>query len=171
MSPAAAATKKQNAAKHAKPTSKTAELDEFEKLLSQSAKQTRELFSTAYSQAVMDEQARFVVVSKQYGSSSLRISYLCSFDSQRIKLTTKIHDEYDGVRKLPEALIKQQNEAKKNAQKRAADQAALAKKTTLEEAGEDADAEESNSSVQQLIDSIPEKSNGYATIAHYVTSF
>ncbi|KAG2179058.1 hypothetical protein INT43_001908 [Umbelopsis isabellina] len=137
MSPAAAATKKQNATKHAKQVSKSAELEEFEKLLSQSAKQTRELFSTAYSQAIMDEQA-----------------------SQRIKLTTKIHDEYDCVRKLPEALIKQQNEAKKNAQKRTADQAALAKKTTLEEAGDDADGEESNSSVQQLIDSIPEKSNG-----------
>jgi hypothetical protein len=62
---------------------------------------------------------------------------------------------------LPDALIKQQNEAKKNAQKRSADQDALAKKTTLEEASDNADAEESNSSVQQLIDSIPEKSNGY----------
>jgi hypothetical protein len=40
-------------------SSKSSELAEFEKLLSESAKRTRELFSTAYNQAVMDEQARF----------------------------------------------------------------------------------------------------------------
>jgi pleiotropic regulator 1 len=82
-----------------------------------------------------------------------------SLNSQRVKLTTKIHDEYDGVRKLPDALIKQQNEAKKNATKRATGPAALAKKTTLEEATEDADTEMDDSSVQQLINSIPEKSD------------
>jgi pleiotropic regulator 1 len=80
-----------------------------------------------------------------------------SFISQRVKLTTKIHDEYDGVRKLPDALIKQQNEAKKHATRRAAGPAALAKKTTMEEATEDADTEMADSSVQQLINSIPEK--------------
>jgi pleiotropic regulator 1 len=91
------------------------------------------------------------------------IDMACSFKilmltvySQRIKLTTKIHDEYDEVRKLPEALVKQQNEAMKNAQRRTADQGSQAKKTTLEEVIEDNDV--SNSSVQQLIDSIPEKS-------------
>lgn len=81
------------------------------------------------------------------------------YHSQRIKLTTKIHDEYDAVRKLPEGLIKQQNEAKKNANRRTADPAAEIKRTTLEEVTDDVDADISTSSVQQLIESIPENSN------------
>ncbi|KAG2173898.1 hypothetical protein INT44_000011 [Umbelopsis vinacea] len=136
MSPAATKAKKASSTAKKEVNDKSKEFEEFEKLLTDSAKRTRELFSTAYSQAVMDEQA-----------------------SQRVKLTTKIHDEYDGVRKLPDALIKQQNEAKKNATRRTAGSAALAKKTTMEEATEDADTEMTDSSVQQLINSIPEKSD------------
>jgi hypothetical protein len=61
---------------------------------------------------------------------------------------------------LPEALIKQQEAAKTNAQRRTADQVVQAKKTILEDATEESEVDDSNSSVQQLIDSIPEKSNG-----------
>ena len=74
----------------------------------------------------------------------LTIRFL-SFDSQRIKLTSKIHDEYDSVRTLPEVLIKQQKEAQKARQM---------KKTTIEEVQ---DEEGSSSAVKQLIDTIPEK--------------
>lgn len=56
-------------------------------------------------------------------------------------------------------LIKQQNEAGKNASRRTAGAAAQAKKTTMEEVADDSDADVTNSSVQQLIESIPEKSN------------
>ncbi|KAI8364996.1 WD40-repeat-containing domain protein [Choanephora cucurbitarum] len=65
-------------------------LDPLESLVTNSAKKTRLLFSTSYSQAAMDEQA-----------------------SQRAKLTSKIHDEYKDLRTLPDALIKQQKEAQK----------------------------------------------------------
>ena len=66
------------------------------------------------------------------------------FFSQRVKLTSKISDEYGQVRTLPEALVKQQKEA--------AQKAKLAKKTTIEDAAPD------DSAVQQLIDTIPKKS-------------
>jgi hypothetical protein len=59
MSPAATTAKKHSEAPQTDGNEKSIELAEFEKLLSQSAKRTRELFSTAYSQAIMDEQARF----------------------------------------------------------------------------------------------------------------
>jgi hypothetical protein len=61
MSPAAAAKKHHTASQPIDGNSKYIELEEFEKLLSQSAKRTRELFSTAYSQAIMDEQARYAI--------------------------------------------------------------------------------------------------------------
>lgn len=60
-------------------------------------------------------------------------------------MTSKIHDEYDSVRTLPEVLIKQQKEAQKARQ---------AKKTTIEEVPEE---EGGSSAVKQLIDTIPEK--------------
>ncbi|KAJ8657023.1 hypothetical protein O0I10_007357 [Lichtheimia ornata] len=91
-------------------------------LLTGSAKKTRLLFGNTYGQAAMDET-----------------------NSQRIKLTSKIHDEYDSVRTLPEVLIKQQKEAQKARQ---------AKKTTIEEVPEE---EGGSSAVKQLIDTIPEK--------------
>lgn len=59
MSPAATTAKKHSEPPQTDGSEKSIELAEFEKLLSQSAKRTRELFSTAYSQAIMDEQARF----------------------------------------------------------------------------------------------------------------
>lgn len=71
-----------------------------------------------------------------------------AYHSQRIKLTSKIHDEYEHLRTLPEALIKQQKEAMK---------ARKAKATTIEEASTENDESE-KSSVSQLIDSIPDKS-------------
>jgi hypothetical protein len=58
MSPAATAAKKRTNAATKDVNSKSREFEEFEKLLTDSAKRTRELFSTAYSQAVMDEHAR-----------------------------------------------------------------------------------------------------------------
>lgn len=60
-------------------------------------------------------------------------------------MTSKIHDEYDSVRTLPEVLIKQQKEAQKARQQ---------KKTTIEEVTEE---EGGSSAVKQLIDTIPEK--------------
>ncbi|KAK4514279.1 uncharacterized protein ATC70_001870 [Mucor velutinosus] len=99
--------------------------DQLDDMLSNSAKKTRIMFSTAYSQAAMDEQ-----------------------ESQRVKLTSKIHDEYQDLRTLPEALIKQQKEAAKARMK--------AKSTTVEEVTNDDDNEKT--AVSQLIDSIPEKS-------------
>lgn len=60
-------------------------------------------------------------------------------------MTSKIHDEYDSVRTLPEVLIKQQKEAQKARQ---------VKKTTIEEVPEE---EGGSSAVKQLIDTIPEK--------------
>ncbi|KAF7722397.1 pre-mRNA-splicing factor prp46 [Apophysomyces ossiformis] len=98
-------------------------VDNLEPLLANSAKKTRVLFSTTYSQAAMDELA-----------------------SQRIKLTSKIHDEYDDVRTLPDALIKQQKAAQKAKQ---------AKATTIEEAP--ADETEADTPVQKLIEAIPDK--------------
>lgn len=59
MSPAAMTAKEQSNPSQINGNEKSMEFAEFEKLLSESAKRTRELFSTAYSQAVMDEQARF----------------------------------------------------------------------------------------------------------------
>ncbi|CAO3591708.1 unnamed protein product [Absidia cylindrospora] len=97
--------------------------------VSGSAKKTRVLFSTAYSQAAMDEQ-----------------------ESQRMKLTSKIHDEYDQVRTLPEGLVKQQKEAAA----RAKQQKAGGKKTTTtieEQPTDDVDM----TPVQQLIDTLPQK--------------
>ncbi|KAL0079996.1 WD40-repeat-containing domain protein [Phycomyces blakesleeanus] len=96
-------------------------------ILEGSAKKTRLLFTTSYNQAAMDEMA-----------------------SQRDKLTSKIHDEYEDVRTLPEALIKQQKEALKAKQ-----QAAQSTKTTVTDA--EGDEGDSNSSVQKLIQSMPEK--------------
>ncbi|KAG2229177.1 WD40-repeat-containing domain protein [Thamnidium elegans] len=98
-------------------------IDNMDAMLSNSAKKTRVMFSTAYSQAAMDEQ-----------------------ESQRVKLTSKIHDEYDDLRTLPEALIKQQKEAMKARLK--------AKTTTLEEV----DDSEDKTAVSKLIESIPDKS-------------
>lgn len=68
------------------------------------------------------------------------------FISQRVKLTSKIHDEYDDLRTLPEALIKQQKEALKARLK--------AKSTIVEEV----DESEEKSAVSQMIDAIPDKS-------------
>ncbi|ORE04733.1 WD40 repeat-like protein [Rhizopus microsporus var. microsporus] len=103
-------------------------ITDMEAVLSNSAKKTRIMFSTAYSQAAMDEQ-----------------------ESQRIKLTSKINDEYQGLGKLPDVLIKQQKEAAKARMK--------AKTTTVEEAP--AETEEStaegSSVVSKLIESIEEK--------------
>jgi pleiotropic regulator 1 len=70
-------------------------------------------------------------------------------DSQRVKLTSKIHDEYQDLRALPEALIKQQKDAAKARMK--------AKSTTIEEVTNDDESTE-KSAMSQLIDSIPEKS-------------
>lgn len=58
MSPAATKAKKTSNTAKEDVNAKSKEFEEFEKLLTDSAKRTRELFSTAYSQAVMDEQAR-----------------------------------------------------------------------------------------------------------------
>lgn len=112
-------------------------------LLTGSAKKTRLLFGNTYGQAAMDETNR-------WGDRLLPLywywPYECfSFSSQRIKLTSKIHDEYDSVRTLPEVLIKQQKEAQKARQQ---------KKTTIEEVTEE---EGGSSAVKQLIDTIPEK--------------
>ncbi|CAO3671548.1 unnamed protein product [Rhizopus stolonifer] len=84
-------------------------IDNMESVLSNSAKKTRVMFSNAYSQAAMDEQ-----------------------ESQRVKLTSKIHDEYEGLGQLPD------------------------KTTVVEELPAEAD-DESNSAVSKLIDSIQEK--------------
>ncbi|ORY93606.1 WD40-repeat-containing domain protein [Syncephalastrum racemosum] len=95
-------------------------------IMSSSAKKTRLLFTTTYGQAAMDDQA-----------------------SQRIKLTSRIHDEYDNVRTLPEALIRQQKEAQQKAKKPGQ------KKVTIENAPEEDDQE--TNATKQLIDSLPEK--------------
>lgn len=63
-----------------------------------------------------------------------------------MKLTSKIHDEYDDLRTLPEALIKQQKDALKARLK--------AKNTVVEEV----DESEEKTAVSQLIDAIPDKS-------------
>jgi pleiotropic regulator 1 len=63
-----------------------------------------------------------------------------------VKLTSKIHDEYDDLRTLPEALIKQQKDALKARIK--------AKNTVVEEV----DESEEKTAVSQLIDAIPDKS-------------
>ncbi|KAG0744935.1 hypothetical protein G6F57_003529 [Rhizopus arrhizus] len=99
-------------------------VDNMDSMLSNSAKKTRIMFSTAYSQAAMDEQ-----------------------ESQRVKLTSKIHDEYQGLGKLPDVLIKQQKEAAK---------ARMKKATIVEEAPAEAD-DNTESSVSKLIDTIEEK--------------
>lgn len=85
---------------------------------------------------------------------------MCFVDecSQRIKLTSKIRDEYEDLRTLPEALIKQQKEAQKA--KQAAAAAAGKHKTTVEEAPEE-DEQQSSSSVQRLIDTLPQKTKEY----------
>lgn len=70
-------------------------------------------------------------------------------NSQRVKLTSKIHDEYEDLRTLPEALIKQQKDAAKARMK--------AKSTTIEEVLND-DENNDKTAMSQLIDSIPEKS-------------
>jgi pleiotropic regulator 1 len=70
-------------------------------------------------------------------------------NSQRVKLTSKIHDEYEDFRTLPEALIKQQKDAAKARMK--------AKSTTIEEVLND-DENNDKTAMSQLIDSIPEKS-------------
>ncbi|KAG2221726.1 hypothetical protein INT45_007132 [Circinella minor] len=93
----------------------------MESIVTESAKRTRLLFSNNYGQPSTDEMT-----------------------SQRVKLTSKISDEYGQVRTLPEALVKQQKEA--------AQKAKLAKKTTMEDVTPD------DSAVQQLIDTIPKKS-------------
>ncbi|KAI7897539.1 WD40-repeat-containing domain protein [Cokeromyces recurvatus] len=100
-------------------------IKKMDTILSNSAKKTRIMFSTEYSQAAMDEQ-----------------------ESQRVKLISKIHDEYEHLRILPEALIKQQKEAAKARMK--------AKSTTIEEAKNNTDDEKTPMS--KLIESIPEKS-------------
>ncbi|SAM08183.1 hypothetical protein [Absidia glauca] len=108
-------------------------LPALDDLVTRSAKKTRILFSTAYSQAAMDEQA-----------------------SQRMKLTSKIHDEYDQVRTLPDALVKQQKQAAATRAK----QLKAGKKTTattIEEHGVDEDTD-MTTPVQQLIDTLPPKS-------------
>ncbi|KAI8089569.1 WD40-repeat-containing domain protein [Halteromyces radiatus] len=108
-----------------------ATLESLDALVTVSAKKTRVLFSTAYSQAAMDEQS-----------------------SQRMKLTSKIHDEYDQIRTLPEALVKQQKEAAA----RAKQQKSVKKTaTTIEEHPNDDDTD--MTPVQQLIDTLPQKSN------------
>ncbi|KAI8989589.1 WD40-repeat-containing domain protein [Pilobolus umbonatus] len=91
-------------------------------LLANSAKKTRIMFSNVYSQAAMDEQ-----------------------ESQRMKLSSKIHDEYEHLRTLPDILIKQQKEAVQMRLK--------AKSTTVEE-----EPSEGNDTVSKLIESIPHKS-------------
>ncbi|KAI8138539.1 WD40-repeat-containing domain protein [Fennellomyces sp. T-0311] len=90
----------------------------IQSIVAESAKRTRLLFANTYGQPAMDEMS-----------------------SQRIKLTSKIQDEYGDVRTLPEALVKQQKEAQK----------AKKTKTTIEEVPDD-------SAVQQLIETIPKKS-------------
>ncbi|KAI8984681.1 WD40-repeat-containing domain protein [Mycotypha africana] len=104
--------------------SKDPTIEKMDEILTQSAKRTRILFSTSYSQTAMDEQ-----------------------DSQRAKLTSKIHDEYQNLRTLPEALIRQQKEAAKARKQATA--------TKIEEAPSD---QEEKSSMSQIIESIPESS-------------
>jgi pleiotropic regulator 1 len=73
-----------------------------------------------------------------------------------MKLTSKIHDEYDQVRTLPDALVKQQKQAAATRAK----QLKAGKKTTattIEEHGVDEDTD-MTTPVQQLIDTLPPKS-------------
>ncbi|KAI9480257.1 MAG: WD40-repeat-containing domain protein [Benjaminiella poitrasii] len=100
-------------------------VDQMSNILTNSAKKTRIMFSTEYNQAAMDEQ-----------------------ESQRVKLTSKISDEYEQLRTLPEALIKQQKEASKARMK--------AKSTTI--GNVKSDMEDEKTPMSKLIDSIPEKS-------------
>ncbi|KAI8060781.1 WD40-repeat-containing domain protein, partial [Gongronella butleri] len=67
--------------------------------------------------------------------------------SQRAKLTSKIQDEYDQLRTLPDALINQQKEAARKKKGKTA--------TTLEEAPQDDDTE--TTPMQQIIDNLPQK--------------
>ncbi|KAI8882117.1 WD40 repeat-like protein [Backusella circina FSU 941] len=115
----AVATSKRSAPTEVESTSDPT-TENLDSLISNSAKKTRVMFSTAYSQAAMDEQS-----------------------SQRAKLTSKIHDEYESLRTLPEALIKQQKAAMK----------ARSKPVTVE----DVTMDEDNNQVQKLIDAIPQK--------------
>lgn len=71
--------------------------------------------------------------------------------SQRSKLTSKIRDEYEDVRTLPEALIRQQKEAQQKAKQ----------KKTAPKIEDVPDEEERRSTVQKLIDTLPEKSVEY----------
>lgn len=75
--------------------------------------------------------------------------------SQRMKLTSKIHDEYDQVRTLPDALVKQQKQAAATRAKQL--KAGKKTTTTIEEHGADEDTEMATP-VQQLIDTLPPKS-------------
>lgn len=79
--------------------------------------------------------------------------FLVFCSSQRMKLTSKIHDEYDQVRTLPEGLIKQQKEAAARAKQQKSGKKSTT--TTMEEqSNEDVDM----TPVQQLIDTLPQKS-------------
>lgn len=92
----------------------------------------------------MNKKGKFFFVYRFEVTSSFNRA--TCFNSQRVKLTSKIHDEYDDLRTLPEALIKQQKEAMKARLK--------AKTTTLEEV----DDSEDKTAVSKLIESIPDKS-------------
>lgn len=122
-------------------------INKLDSLIANSAKKTRLMFSTAYSQAAMDEQERYINRVNFISTITHSVYY-----SQRVKLTSKIHDEYENLRTLPEALIKQQKEAIK---------ARKAKATTIEEVSNEDDEK---SSVSKLIDSIPEKSTMYVIL-------
>src|SRR4051812_30071706 len=97
----------------------------LESLLNLSAKRTRDLFLLHYGAVAMDEA-----------------------ESQRVKLTAKIHDEYDGVRELPAALQQQQKASQRKKEGKKSQQ------STIEGAME---IEGGDSNLQKMIEGIPAK--------------
>ncbi|RUS21040.1 hypothetical protein BC937DRAFT_93788 [Endogone sp. FLAS-F59071] len=111
-------------------------------MVQRSAKRTRDMFLLNYNQAAMDEHA-----------------------SQRLKLTTKIYDEYADSRTLPAAVLAQQ---KQQAAAKAANAANGAMgppgPVAPKETGEaPANPETSDSAVQRLIESIPSSTTQSST--------
>lgn len=82
-----------------------AEVDEGDLLqrLSRSAKRTRDMFLGDFGSLVADDMARCVHAWRECGDG-LTGATIAAFCSQRLKLTTKIIEEYAHVRELPAAL-------------------------------------------------------------------